>query len=171
MHRSIWRSTIDEVSCNASSWPLFVKSIEAKRIPGTVIRSAKDLIGCGCSGYNTPVICSDVLNFKAEWRCFVRYGKLLDVRQYRGEWGMAPDMETILSALASYTTAPAGYAIDFGLTDKGVTALVEVNEGYSLGNYGMQHNLYAQLLSARWAELTGCEDPCNFGVDIPLDLR
>ena len=58
--------------------------------------------------------------------------------------------------------APAGYAADFGVTGDGRTLLVEINDGYSLGCYGLQHNLYAQLLSARWAELVGTEDECNF---------
>lgn len=58
--------------------------------------------------------------------------------------------------------APAGYAADFGVTGDGRTLLVEINDGYPLGCYGLQHNLYAQLLSARWAELVGTEDECNF---------
>lgn len=45
--------------------------------------------------------------------------------------------------------------------------LVEVNDGFSLGSYGLWHDLYARLLSARWAELVGVSDPCDFGLEIP----
>lgn len=48
------------------------------------------------------------------------------------------------------------------MTGDGRTLLVEINDGYSLGCYGLQHNLYAQPLSVRWAELVGTEDECNF---------
>lgn len=65
-------------------------------------------------------------------------------------------------AVADYTTAPNGYGIDFGLTSDGKTLLLEVNEGYSLGTYGLLPIKYAKLLSARWAELTGTDDACKF---------
>lgn len=57
--------------------------------------------------------------------------------------------------------SPPGYAAGFGVTRGGRTLFIEVNDGYSLGSYGLQRNLYAQLLSARWAELTGTADKCE----------
>lgn len=44
------------------------------------------------------------------------------------------------------------------MTDDGRTLLIEVNDGYSLGCYGLFYIDYAKLLAARWAELTGTED-------------
>lgn len=83
-----------------------------------------------------------------------------------GERGAAArhvaEAAVIESAVKDFAGAPAGYAADFGVTGDGRTLLVEINDGYSLGCYGLQHNLYAQLLSARWAELVGTEDECNF---------
>jgi hypothetical protein len=61
-------------------------------------------------------------------------------------------------AIGDYARAPAGYAADFGVSSDGCTLLVEVKDGYALGSYGLQHNLYAQLLSARLAELVGVPD-------------
>lgn len=42
------------------------------------------------------------------------------------------------------------------------TVLIEVNNTCSLGSYGLYCVNYAKLLSARWAELRGTEDECNF---------
>ncbi|MBQ8961536.1 MAG: hypothetical protein IJ071_10060 [Ruminococcus sp.] len=42
--------------------------------------------------------------------------------------------------------------------------LIEVNDGYALGCYGLFYIDYAKLLSARWAELTGTEDECAFDI-------
>ncbi|MMZ67938.1 hypothetical protein D1872_305770 [compost metagenome] len=64
--------------------------------------------------------------------------------------------------VSQFQAAPKGYAVDFGLTDKGETLLVEVNDGYSLGHYGLFSLDYAKLLSARWAELTSTIDECDF---------
>ena len=52
--------------------------------------------------------------------------------------------------------------MDFGVTDKGETVLIEVNDGFAVASYGLFHIDYAKFLSARWAELTGTEDELNF---------
>jgi ATP-grasp domain, R2K clade family 2 len=80
------------------------------------------------------------------------------VRLYRGDWAVHYDPQVIRAAVAAYKSAPASYAIDFGLTDTGKTLMVEVNEGYSIGCYGLFSTEYAQFLSARWAEITHTED-------------
>ena len=48
--------------------------------------------------------------------------------------------------------------MDFCLTDDGRTLLIEVNDGYSLGCYGMFALKYAKFLITRWAELTDTLD-------------
>ena len=158
MGRKTWRSTMDEVAADQSAWPVFVKPVEDKRFTGTVVSRIGDLVGLGTSGYNPPVTCSDVVEFIAEWRAFVRYGTILDVRPYKGDWRKSFDPDVIENAISSYKSAPAGYAADFGVARDGRTLLVEVNDGYSLGCYGLQQNLYTQLLSARWAELVDVPD-------------
>ena len=64
----------------------------------------------------------------------------------------------------SYVDSPSAYSIDIGLTDIDETIIVEINDGYSLGSYGLDPLLYAKLLSARWAELTGTKDECAFDI-------
>lgn len=165
--RKLWRTTIDQVNSEVDSWPVFVKPIEEKRFTGCVVRSTADLVGKGCRGDNFEVICSEPIEMLSEYRCFVRRGEILDVRRYRGDWALAPDRDIVEAAVEAYGSAPAGYAADFAVTGKGETVLVEVNDGYSLGSYGLWHDLYAQLLSARWSELVGMPDPCDFGLPIP----
>lgn len=46
------------------------------------------------------------------------------------------------------------YSADFGVTGNGDTLLVEINDGYSLGHGALTSNLYAELLEARWLEMT-----------------
>ena len=92
----------------------------------------------------------------------MKYGKILDVRRYKGDWRTCVDPKVIEKAVSEFISAPKGYGIDFGVTDKGETLLIEVNEGYSLGSYGLQSIDYAKLLSARWAELQSSVDECDF---------
>ncbi len=43
--------------------------------------------------------------------------------------------------------------MDFGVTFESETILIEVNDGFSIGNYGLADYHYARLLEARWDEL------------------
>ncbi len=160
--RKIWTSRINTINEHPELWPVFVKPFEGKKFTGVVVRSPKDLIGCGGNDDNGEVYCSEVINIIAEWRCFVRYGKILAIKPYYGDWHAHYDPSVIEEAVSSYTSAPAGCALDFGVTDKGKTLLIEVNDGYALGCYGLPSIDYAKLESARWAQLTNTVDECNF---------
>lgn len=161
--RKMWTTTINQIANDPSQWNVFVKPMfHSKKFVGVVVRSVGDLVGCGDQELDTPVICSEVVDFVAEWRCYVRYGEILDARMYKGDWRACIGYKTIEEAVRDYTDAPAAYGIDFGLTADGRMLLVEVNDGHSLGNYGLTPLRYAKLLSARWAQMTGTTDYCNF---------
>jgi hypothetical protein len=161
--RKIHTSTIDEVDGNPALWNVFIKPKGfTKRFTGRVVRGTKDLVGCGDQFSNIPVWVSEIVDFVAEWRVFVRYGDILDVRPYKGDWRATFDAAVIENAVTDFKHAPHGYALDFGVTKDGRTLLVEANDGYSIGAYGLHFNSYAKLLSARWAQLTAQKDMCYF---------
>lgn len=87
---------------------------------------------------------------------------MLAVQPYRGAWQAQFSAAVVESMVGAYGGAPRAYAFDIGVTTHGHTLLVEVNEGYAVGSYGLQPVLYAKFLSARWAELTGTDDACDF---------
>lgn len=127
------------------------------------MRRPGDLVGCGDQHEDTPVWCAKPVQFVAEWRCFVRCGRILDARPYRGDWRAHFDPAVAEAALAAYAPeAPAAFSLDMGLTAAGTTLVVEVNDGHSLGAYGLAPLAYAKFLSARWAQMTGSEDYANF---------
>lgn len=162
MGRKIWRSKINTINSSPELWPVFVKPYIDKKFAGRVINSPSDLVGCGSCYEDYDVICSEVISLKAEWRVFVRYGKILDVRRYTGDWRVHYEPEIIEKCIESYNSQPAAFAIDFGVTDKGKTVLIEVNDGFSIGAYGLFHIDYAKMLATRWSELTGIEDEYDF---------
>ncbi|MBD2768361.1 ATP-grasp domain-containing protein [Hymenobacter sp. BT664] len=162
--RRLWPSTINAMASDANQWPVFVKPMhDAKKFTGVLVRSVRDLIGCGDQHEDTPVWCAEPVQFVAEWRCFVRYGRVLDARPYKGDWRAHFDPTVVEQALAAYAPeAPAAFALDVGRTATGATLVVEVNDGHSLGAYGLMPLAYAKFLSARWAQMTGSEDYCDF---------
>ena len=162
--RRLWQSTINVVAADARQWPVFVKPMhDVKKFTGVLVRSPRDLMGCGDQYEDTPVWCAEPVQFVAEWRCFVRYGCILDARPYKGDWRAHFDSAVVAQALAAYLPeAPAAFSLDVGCTAAGKTVVVEVNDGHSLGAYGLMPLAYARFLSVRWAEMTGSEDYCNF---------
>ena len=84
--RKIQKSTINKIANNPTEWPVFVKSVEGKRLSGKVIYTIHDMVGSGCCDVNYEMLCSEPIDFIAEWRGFVKYGKLLDVRPHKGDW-------------------------------------------------------------------------------------
>lgn len=161
--RKIWTSTVDRIASSPELWPVFVKPRDdSKKFTGVLIRGTGDLIGCGDPSYDTPVWCSQPVTLLREWRCFVRYGKILDVRPYKGNWRSHFEPRVIEEAVESWREKPRGCALDFGVDEQDHTVLVEVNDGFSLGAYGLPPLLYARLLSARWTELTGARDFGDF---------
>ncbi len=163
--RKIWKSKINTVNSDPDMWPVFVKPYIDKKFTGRVVRSTEDLIGCGSCYENYDVICSDVVNIKTEWRAFIRYGRVLDVRRYKGDWRLHYDPSVIEECVSDYRSQPAAFAMDFGVTEDGKTILIEVNDGFSIGSYGLFHIDYAKLLATRWAELVGIPDEFDFSYE------
>jgi hypothetical protein len=156
--RSTWTSTMQEARDLVSSGrSIFVKPVpgDRKLFGGIVFREFRDMIGTAHVPSDAPVICSDVVEFVSEYRAFVLDSKILGLRHYKGEFRVFPDPAVIDAAVAAYHPSPRAYGIDFGVTAEGKTLLVETNEAYSLGCYGLTPLLYTTFLERRWAELTG----------------
>ena len=155
--RRVWSCAAGELSeCDL---PVFAKPAREKELDGAIVSSTDDLAPFLHQGADYELLCSETVDFVSEWRLFVRYGELVGMRPYRGEADVRPDGHVVRDAMSSYRSAPAGCAIDLGVTRDGRTLLVEVNDGFALGSYGLDDVAYALLLSARWAELVGVEDP------------
>ena len=160
--RKIWKSNIDYISIHPELYPVFIKPIKGKQFDGRLVSSFKDLIGTGKKDYSPEIWCAEPVNFISEYRCFIRYGKIGDMRRYKGDWKIYPNINIIESCLKDFIKQPAGFSMDFGITDDGRTLLIEINDGFSLGSYGLFYIDYAKLISARWYEMVGIHDKCLF---------
>ncbi len=155
MGRKIWKSTLFTITSHAEDWHVFVKPVEdVKRFHGTVLDKSEDLIKLGGGLEDIDVWCSQKVHFISEWRLWVLQGEIVGLKPYKGRWDVFPDAEVLKKAVAAYHSAPAGYALDFGVTDDGRTLLVEMSDGYGLASFGLKAPIYMQILTARWQELT-----------------
>jgi hypothetical protein len=151
--RKVWASTLDKAEAG-----VFVKPVRHKIFTGRVWSGsiADRLATAGATGCepDEPVWCSELVTFVSEYRCFVLEDQILDVRRYNGDWSRAPDRGTVTAAVMAYGSSPAAYALDFGVTEDGRTLLVEANDAFATGCYGLHPVLYARMISARWEQLT-----------------
>ena len=151
--RSIHQATLGEVTRSVAR--VFVKPVQHKFFTGFVWDNTRtSRMRIVTVPPETPVWVSDVVEFAAEFRCFVLDGEVLDVRRYNGDWWRTPDPEVVGSAVDATYRSSRALALDFGVTRDGRTLLVEKNDGFALGTYGLGHTHYARMLSARWHELT-----------------
>jgi hypothetical protein len=156
--RQIIRTTMGEYKKTYNvpyMYPIFMKPDGlSKEFIGGVLESEESFkLHMADKPDETPILLSEVVKFVSEYRGYVCEGKLLGIYFYMGDFRVFPDMTVIDSAIAEYEDAPAGYSIDFGITDDGRTLLIECNDGWSLGNYGLEPSKYCRLLGRRWHEL------------------
>lgn len=160
LNRKVWTTSLNKL-IEKEETGIFIKPLKTKLFQGKVINSFNDYLGLNYQE-NIEVWCSEPINVITEWRCFVRYGQILDVRYYKGKWDSKLDTKVVEDAISKYKSAAAAYCLDFGVDANGKHYLIEVNDGHSLGSYGMGAISYAKFLSARWAELTNTKDYLNF---------
>lgn len=154
--RRIWQSVLGEVRATVS--PLFVKPVEHKKFSGLVWWPDNPIsrLSIPSHGDDTPVWISEPVKFVSEWRSCVLYRKLVGCQHYKGDWFKSPNRDVVEAAVkAMGRRAPHAYCLDWGVTDDGRTLLVEANDGYAFGNYGLNNVTYARMLSARWYEMAG----------------
>lgn len=156
--REVKKMTMSEFKQNRKL-PIFVK-------PGGLSKEYSDIFNAGVITKESsrqnffngipdtyPVLVSEVVDFVSEYRCYVINGELMGIKHYLGDIRVFPDVKVIDAAIKQYKTQPMGYTIDFGITSDGRTLLVEVNDGFSVGNYGLPDMVYSRLLLSRWLEI------------------
>jgi hypothetical protein len=160
LRRAIKKTTMGDLREHAEGYiktnnGIFVKPDgRAKEFIGGVVEAAdrvpiffKDIAD------DCPILLSEPVKFVSEYRGYVIDGQLVGLYWYIGDFRIFPDVAIIEEAIKDYTSQPAGYSIDFGVTDKGETLLIECNDGWSLGNYGLDAGKYSKLLARRWMEI------------------
>lgn len=156
--REIKECKLSYIINNPNLWPIFIKSKEQKKISGKLIQETKNIVGIGFQNEDPEVYYSEAIDFISEYRVFVRYGEILDCKHYYGNPLIFPDYRIIQSAIKDYINSPNAYGIDFGITKENKTLLIEVNDGWALGSYGLESHLYSKFLLTRWAQITNTID-------------
>ncbi|MFZ4930411.1 ATP-grasp domain-containing protein [Chryseobacterium sp. Mn2064] len=159
LHRNIRENTIRELALtlNEDFPPIFVKPrSRTKLFTGFTIASSLDAYRLMEFPKNTELYIAPIVDWKSEYRVFVNNSKIVGIKKYSGEEHYSLNMNVVEKAIHDLENSDEktqGYGIDFGILSTGETALVEWNDGYALGSYGLDKGIYTDLLLTRWAEI------------------
>jgi hypothetical protein len=138
---------------------LFIKPKQIKLFTGSVI--TKDFISC-LNPYpdDTEVIVSKPFESEivSEWRCYVKKtlisDPIVDIRCYSGDPFVTPNKDYILEVFhENILKYPKAYTIDVGILSDGTNVVIEYNDMWSIGNYGIENSEYLSLLKSRYFEI------------------
>lgn len=152
--RSIELTTFGELDMN---FPYFVKpATDVKLFTGDVVDKPTHLEYLekfdNCKS-DTKLYKSELVEFVTEYRVSVSQGKIYGMKHYKGDWMKFIDPLVIDNMIKDFTDCPSAFSLDVGLTDDGRTLLVEVNDYWALGSYGLEGKDYALLCARRMREI------------------
>lgn len=158
MHRKVERKKWADAREAALEGHMFIKPVIQKQFTGAVLNTLLDTIRTGKVDPEHEVYVVEPIEFKSEFRVYVHENEVVGIKHYFGDWYMHPCENSVLNMINHYKpVAPIAYGLDVGmiaLQGEWLTVLVEINDGICLGNYGLDQIHYAEMIAARWMELT-----------------
>jgi hypothetical protein len=134
--------------------PIFIKPYDkVKLFSGGVIKKAFSKEQFYELPSDTKVMISNYIDMSSEYRCFVNRSKLVGLKHYNTDFTLFPDIKFIRQAIEAYKSAPISYSLDFSVSDTGETSVIEANDGWSLGSYGLDSETYSRFLIDRWLQI------------------
>ena len=134
----------------------FIKPVIDKQFDAFIAEYLQDLARLKHFDKKTKIWISEYMKFESEFRCYIYNKKPLAICKYRGYAVGEIDYSIVLEMAETYVSAPVAYTLDVGLFESKLY-LVEVNDAYSVQNYGLAVDKYVAWLMLRWSELSGQE--------------
>lgn len=129
---------------------LFVKPTRPGVGRPTFIKNKEDIL----LDNRTEILVSEILKpIKSEYRFFIENNISIYGCCYKGDYTLVPDFKYIEKIIDSYKNSPCAYTIDVAILENGETTLIEVNDFWAIGSYGLDQITYARMLEKRYKEI------------------
>lgn len=153
LKRNVSRTTVREAWENFEKThiPVHIKPIETKLFDAVILdNNARAYLR---TYMDNEAWVSDIIEMKSEWRAFVHNNRLVDFRPYKGNVCLQAHPAFVNGNIMSFNNAPCAYVIDVALDKEGDDIVVEYGDFWSVGSYGLEPQLYAQMLIDRFNEI------------------
>lgn len=145
--------TLGEALEVARKGKIFIKPVQNKLFSGCVA-TVMDISSYSPYPLDTPVITMEPYEQHplSEWRCYVLNRKVVDSHCYSGDFRVTPDWKFADHTAFQQRDFPSAYVMDLAVFSMR-TAVVEFNDMWAIGNYGMDNTLYLRMLRQRYFEI------------------
>ena len=151
-HRVMKLGDVKELVKNGEKW--FIKPFQIKLFTGFIL---DQMVYSSIANIPDDL---EVMVYKpfdylieSEWRCYINMGRIKDIRNYSGDPFITPNEDYIKSVIKDNPDFPISYTIDIGILENGENVVVEFNDMWAIGNYGIQNDTYLSLLRQRYFEI------------------
>lgn len=145
---------IDQIE-NVANWQGFIKPVQQKLFSGLVVDKMSLSMLNGISR-EADVMLYEVMPTKihSEWRAYVHERHMIDCRNYGGDFRIAPNYEFIYEKMSEFKDRlPNSYVMDIGILLGGDNFIVEFNDMFAIGNYGVDNWQYLMMLKSRYFDI------------------
>jgi hypothetical protein len=150
--KQLWLS--DAIDRVRSGQRLFIKPVETKLFSGMVFdRMCLGMIEKfpdETEVYVTEPFSNSIMS---EWRLYIQRNKIVDAKNYSGEFKITPNWFYAEFILKSGEVFPSCFTLDLAILQNGETTAVEYNDMWAIGNYGLDNSTYYKLLRERYFEI------------------
>lgn len=150
------------------TFPIFIKPyLDIKAFTGFIAYDKFD-IELFSNTYTGPVQAQTVVDIVSEYRAYITNNKLLSVKHYSGDPLIFPDAQVLRECLklGAANLDRHSYTLDFGVLADGSTILIEANDGWAIGNYGLEPLHYYIFVRNRWLQITGVRKEMDYVFDV-----
>ena len=140
---------------------IFIKPLQIKLFTGLVL-DQMEYSSLSKIPEETEVMCYDVFEsvISSEWRVYVHRNNAIDSRNYSGDFRISPDYSYVNDIIKENSKDfPIAYTIDIGILESGENVVIEYNDMWAIGNYGLPNDLYLRLLKDRYFQII---DPTRY---------
>ena len=137
-------------------YPVFIKPKSIKAFTGFVVDDySKSMLNT--LDKELDIIIQQVINLDSEWRFYVFRNKIVDIRHYSGRMDI-----NLIGAVnnfnklddSTFKNFPETFVMDIGFyNDSDSYTIIEFNDMWAIGNYGIPNDLYVRMLKDRYFDI------------------
>jgi len=135
--------------------PMFVKPVQTKLFDGALISKQEHLPYLRLE--NCDVLVCEPIEILSEHRVYVHDKKAVYSSNYSGNFRISPCFDYVDKLIDAYEGQPIAYTIDVAILKDGSMTVIEFNDFWAIGSYGLYCVDYAQMLLDRYCEIVSIE--------------
>jgi len=132
---------------------LFIKPVKTKLFDGILVTDKTQLSYLKGYPLHTEVWIAGGVDIVSEHRIYIHDGKAIYGCNYSGDFRLNPDYTYVDKLIEAYKSAPRAYTIDVAILSNGSATLIECNDFWAIGGYGLAPWDYSKMLRDRYLEI------------------